>query len=89
MSDNQSSEKGGGERPRGREWLMVLVVSFSLLVVETVVAAVEQGASVRSPRSRAWWGGRGGGGEKVSWGKRDAEGGGRSTGDRHDVLVPH
>ena len=72
--NNQSSEKGGGKGSRGRQGLMVLMVSFSLLVVETVVAAVEQGASVRSPRSRARWGGRGGGGEEVSRRKRDAEG---------------
>ena len=74
LGNNQSSEKGGGERARGRQWLMVLVVRIRLLVVETVVAAVEQRASVGSPRSWAWWGGGGGGGEEVRWGKRDTEG---------------
>ena len=70
--------------------LMVVTSVISLpILVETVVAAVEQGAAVRSPRSRAWRGGRGGGGEKVSWRKRDTESGGRSAGDCQDVLVPH
>ena len=68
---------------------MVLVVSFRLLVVETVVAAVEQGAAVGSPRPRARWGGGGRGGEEVSRRKRDTEGGGGSARDRQDVLVPH
>ena len=68
--------------------MLLMSISCFLVFAETVVAAVEKGASVGSPGSRAGWCGGGGGGEQVSWGEGHAEGGGSSAGDCQVVLVP-